>query len=81
MPVISKSRQTLPKEGRVSPDRRMMYYLFLPGFLAIFLTTISNNPALPLLSQAIGANDMMTGLVAAVSLTAASCLVSGRRAV
>jgi MFS family permease len=56
----------LPKE-RFSPDRRMMYYLFLLGFFAIFSTTISKNPVLPLFSQAIGANDVIIGLVAAVS--------------
>jgi MFS family permease len=49
------------------PERRMMYYLFLLGFFAIFSTTISKNPVLPLFSQAIGANDMVIGLVAAVS--------------
>jgi hypothetical protein len=26
------------------PERRMMYYLFLLGFFAIFSTTISKNP-------------------------------------
>jgi MFS family permease len=50
-----------------SPDRRMMYYLFLLGFFAIFSTTISKNPVLPLFSQAIGANDTVIGLIAAVS--------------
>ena len=50
-----------------SPDRRMMYYLSLLGFFAIFSTTISKNPVLPLFSQAIGANDVVIGLVAAVS--------------
>ncbi len=45
----------------------MMYYLFLLGFFAIFSTTISKNPVLPLFSQAIGANDLVIGLVAAVS--------------
>ncbi|PKL69230.1 MAG: MFS transporter [Methanomicrobiales archaeon HGW-Methanomicrobiales-1] len=52
---------------RILPDRRMMYYLFLLGFFAIFSTTISKNPVLPLFSQAIGANDAVIGLVAAVS--------------
>ncbi len=51
----------------LSPDRRMMYYLFLLGFFAIFSTTISKNPVLPLFSHAIGANDVVIGLVAAVS--------------
>jgi len=45
----------------------MMYYLFLLGFFAIFSTTISKNPVLPLFSQAIGANDVIIGFVAAVS--------------
>ena len=50
-----------------SPDRRMIYYLFLLGFFAIFSTTIAKNPVLPLFSQALGANDVVIGLVAAVS--------------
>ena len=50
-----------------SPDRRMMYYLFLLGFFTIFSTTISKNPVLPLFSQAIGADDAVIGLIAAVS--------------
>jgi MFS family permease len=45
----------------------MMYYLFLLGFFAIFSTTISKNPVLPLFSQAIGADDAVIGLIAAVS--------------
>lgn len=48
-------------------DRRMMYYLFLLGFFAIFSTTISKNPVLPLFSHALGADDAVIGLVAAVS--------------
>ena len=56
----------MPENGFL-PDRRMMYYLFLLGFFAIFSTTISKNPVLPLFSQAIGANDAVIGLVAAVS--------------
>jgi MFS family permease len=54
-------------ERGFSSDRRMIYYLFLLGFFAIFSTTISKNPVLPLFSQAIGANDVVIGLVAAVS--------------
>ena len=50
-----------------SPDQRMVYYLFLLGFFAIFSTTLSKNPVLPLFSQAIGANDAVIGLIAAVS--------------
>jgi MFS family permease len=61
------SHPTIPKEGRFSPDRRMVYYLFLLGFFAIFSTTISKNPVLPLFSQAIGANDAVIGLIAAIS--------------
>ena len=44
-----------------------MYYLFLLGFFAIFSTTISKNPVLPLFSQALGANDTIIGLIAAFS--------------
>lgn len=44
-----------------------MYYLFLLGFFAIFSTTISKNPVLPLFSHALGADDAVIGLVAAVS--------------
>ena len=51
----------------LTPDRRIMYYLFLLGFFAIFSTTLSKNPVFPLFSQAIGANDSVIGLVAAVS--------------
>ncbi|MDD4136799.1 MAG: MFS transporter [Methanoregula sp.] len=49
------------------PDRRMMYYLFLLGFFAIFSTTISKNPVLPLYSGAIGADETVIGLIAAFS--------------
>jgi MFS family permease len=45
----------------------MMYYLFLLGFFAIFSTTISKNPVLPLFSQAIGADSTVIGLIAAFS--------------
>lgn len=45
----------------------MIWYLFLLGFFAIFSTTISKNPVLPLFSQALGADDAVIGLIAAVS--------------
>jgi len=53
--------------GRFSPDKKTVYFLFLLGFFAIFSTTISKNPVLPLFSQALGANDAVIGLIAAVS--------------
>ena len=49
------------------PERTMMYYLSLLGFFAIFSTTISKNPVLPLFVQAIGAGDTVIGLISAVS--------------
>jgi MFS family permease len=49
------------------PSRRMMYYFFLLGFFAIFSTTISKTPVLPLFSQAIGADDAVIGLIAVFS--------------
>ena len=61
------SQPAIHSREQFLPERRMMYYLFLLGFCAIFSTTISKNPVLPLFSQAIGANDVVIGLVAAVS--------------
>ncbi len=51
----------------LTPARRSMYILSLIGFFAIFSTTLSKNPVLPLFSQALGAGDAVIGLVAAVS--------------
>jgi len=50
-----------------SPARGTVYYLFLLGFFAIFSTTISKNPVLPLFSQFLGADDSVIGLIAACS--------------
>ncbi len=61
------SHPTTPAGGRFSTERRMVWYLFLLGFFAIFSTTISKNPVLSLFSQAIGASDTVIGLIAAVS--------------
>jgi MFS family permease len=61
------SRPTIPARGRFSLDRRMVWYLSLLGFFAIFSTTISKNPVLSLFSQALGADDAVIGLIAAVS--------------
>lgn len=61
-----KLRDT-PRAHAFVPERRMMYYLFLLGFFAIFSTTISKNPVLPLFSQAIGADSTVIGLIAAFS--------------
>jgi len=52
---------------RFFPDRNIVWYLFLLGFFAIFSTTISKNPVLSLFSQALGADDAVIGLIAAVS--------------
>jgi MFS family permease len=45
----------------------MMFYFSLLGFFAIFSTTISKNPVLPLFTKALGANDTIIGLIAAFS--------------
>jgi MFS family permease len=50
-----------------APHRRALYIFCLIGFFAIFSTTLSKNPALPLFTQALGAGDAVIGLVAAVS--------------
>ena len=51
----------------LTPGNRSVYILSLIGFFAIFSTTLSKNPVLPLFSQALGAGDAIIGLVAAVS--------------
>lgn len=48
-------------------SRRFIYYLSLIGFFAIFSTTISKSPVLPLFVQAMGAGDSVLGLIAAIS--------------
>ena len=52
---------------QVNTSRRMMYYFFLLGFFAIFSTTISKTPVLPLFSQAMGADTAIIGLIAVFS--------------
>lgn len=60
-----------PSEWLTVPaDRRMIYFLCLIGFFAIFSTTLSKNPVPPLLSHALGADGAMIGLISAVSLLA-----------
>jgi MFS family permease len=48
-------------------DRKILFYLFLLGFFAIFSTTISKSPVLPLFAQALGSGDATLGLISAVS--------------
>lgn len=45
----------------------MIYYLSLIGFFAIFSTTISKSPVLPLYVQALGGNEITIGLISAFS--------------
>jgi MFS family permease len=49
------------------PDRTLVFYLSLIGFFAIFSTTISKNPVLPLFVKSLGGGDTVLGLIAAVS--------------
>jgi MFS family permease len=60
IPLSRQIRQSIP-------GRRQVYFFFLLGFFAIFSTTISKNPVLPLFSSAIGADDTIIGLIAAFS--------------
>ncbi|MDD1672596.1 MAG: MFS transporter [Methanomicrobiales archaeon] len=53
--------------GKLFSQQRLMYYFFLLGFFAIFSTTISKNPVLPLFTQALGSSDAVIGLIAAIS--------------
>lgn len=46
---------------------KLIYYLSLIGFFAIFSTTISKNPVLPLYAKSLGSNETIIGLIAAIS--------------
>jgi MFS family permease len=46
---------------------KIIYYLSLIGFFAIFSTTISKSPVLPLYVRALGGNDVIVGLISAFS--------------
>jgi len=46
---------------------KLIYYLSLIGFFAIFSTTISKNPVLPLYTKALGGTDFILGLISAFS--------------
>jgi MFS family permease len=48
-------------------DRSLIFSISLIGFFAIFSTTISKNPVLPLFVQALGGGDFVLGLIAAIS--------------
>ncbi len=48
-------------------DTRFIWYLSLIGFFAIFSTTISKNPVLPLFTLDLGGDDLLIGLISAVS--------------
>ncbi len=59
--------ETAGRGLQANPSRGAMYYFFLLGFFAIFSTTISKTPVLPLFSQAMGAGDAVIGLIAVFS--------------
>ena len=46
---------------------KLIYYLSLIGFFAIFSTTISKSPVLPLYVKALGGNEIIIGLISAFS--------------
>jgi len=59
-----------PRSGKNSyfpGERKILFQLCLIGFFAIFSTTISKNPVLPLFVHALGAGDATIGLISAVS--------------
>lgn len=53
----------------MNPEKKskIIYYLSLIGFFAIFSTTISKSPVLPLYIKAMGGNEMIIGLISAFS--------------
>jgi MFS family permease len=52
---------------QLSNDRKILFSLFLLGFFAIFSTTLSKSPVLPLFAQALGSGDATLGMISAVS--------------
>nr|WP_319538338.1 MFS transporter [uncultured Methanospirillum sp.] len=52
---------------QISTDQRCILTLSIVGFFAIFSTTISKNPVLPLYASSLGANEALIGLISAVS--------------
>lgn len=54
-------------DQQADTSRSLIFALSLIGFFAIFSTTISKNPVLPLYATALGAPDSLLGLIAAVS--------------
>ncbi len=48
-------------------QNKFIIYFCIIGCFAIFSTTISKNPVLPLYAASLGANDAYLGLIAAVS--------------
>ncbi len=50
-----------------SKNKNLIYYLSLIGFFAIFSTTISKNPVLPLYAKDLGADALLIGLISALS--------------
>ena len=57
------SIQDMKKDFRAN----LIYYLSLIGFFAIFSTTISKSPVLPLYVKALGGNEIIIGLISAFS--------------
>jgi MFS family permease len=45
----------------------LIYYLSIIGFFAIFSSTLSKNPVLPLFSKALGGDASIIGIIAAIS--------------
>jgi len=52
---------------RKETSSRLIYYLSLIGFFAIFSTTISKTPVLPLYVSALGGKEIIIGLISAFS--------------
>jgi len=48
-------------------NKKLIYYFSLTGLFAIFSTTISKNPVLPLYAKELGADASLIGLISALS--------------
>ena len=57
----------MEKREEVQRKKRLLQYLCVIGLFAIFSTTISKNPVLPIYAESLGAGSVTIGLISAVS--------------
>ena len=64
---INKLQPGFAMKKTSDKSRGIILYISMIGFLAIFTSTISKNPVLPLLVKSLGAGDQVLGLISSIS--------------